>query len=94
LVALLRERWQLASLNAIVCLSAGSPRVQGDEDDSDVEDLDDEYDVDYDDHENQHNAEVMLHGHMSYGRGNDLGMPRSVQTIEPQNPLFTSGSQV
>ena len=75
-------------------LWAGSPRVPGDEDDGDAEDLDDEYDVDYDNHEKHLIAEAMLHGHMSYGRNDDLDMPRSVQTIEPQTPLFTSGPQV
>lgn len=70
----------------------GSPRVPGDDDDDDLEDLDNDYD--YDSHEKQHIAEAMLHGHMSYGRGDAHDMPRSVQTIEPQTPLFTSGPQV
>lgn len=69
----------------------GSPRVPGDDDDDDLEDLDNDYD--YDSHEKQHIAEAMLHGHMSYGRGDAHDMPRSVQTIEPQTPLFTSGPQ-
>ncbi|KAH7436793.1 hypothetical protein KP509_05G036200 [Ceratopteris richardii] len=69
----------------------GSPRVPGDDEDDDVEDLNNDYD--YDSHEKQHIAEAMLHGHMSYGRGDAHDMPRSVQTIEPQTPLYTSGPQ-
>lgn len=59
-----------------------------------MEDLDSDYNLDYDGHEKQHIAEAMLHGHMSYGRGDNHDMPRNVQTIEPQTPLYTSGPQV
>ena len=88
------NRGNVCQMKYFCFISTGSPRVPGDEDYGDAEDLDDEYDIDYDSHEKQQIAEAMLHGHMSYGRGDDRDMPRLVQTIEPQTPLFTSGPQV
>jgi cellulose synthase A len=84
----------LFQINCFCSILAGSPRVPGDEDGDDVDDVHNDYDIDYDNHEKQQIAEAMLHGHMSYGRGDDHDMPRTVQTIEPQTPLFTSGPQV
>lgn len=55
----------------------GSPRVEGDDDEEDVDDIEHEFNMNEDD---QHNkgiknneqiAEAMLHGKMSYGRGPD-----------------------
>ncbi|KAF5469430.1 hypothetical protein F2P56_013505 [Juglans regia] len=47
----------------------GSPRVEGDEDEEDVDDIEHEFKIE--DQRNKHNhiAEAMLHGKMSYGRG-------------------------
>eukprot|EP00249_Psilotum_nudum_P010704 c22707_g3_i1 orf=364-2007(+) len=72
----------------------GSPRVEGDDDEDDVDDLDNEFNIDLDNNEKQQIAEAMLHGHMSYGRGNDHDMPRMVQTVEPQVPFLMSSQSV
>ncbi|KAH7444934.1 hypothetical protein KP509_02G098700 [Ceratopteris richardii] len=56
-----------------------------------MDDLNNEYE--YDSCQKQQIAEAMLHGHMSYGRGDAHDMPRSMQIIEPQTPLFPSGPQ-
>lgn len=70
----------------------GSPRVQGDEDEDDVDDLENEFDFgDHDKQDMQYSVESMLHGHMSYGRGGDMEMPQVRQTMLPQVPLLTNG---
>ena len=88
------NRGNVCQMKYFCFISTGSPRVPGDEDDDDVDHMHSDYDMDYDNHEKQQIAEAMLHGHLSYGRGDDHDMPRTVQTIEPQTPLFTSGPQV
>ncbi|VAI32701.1 unnamed protein product [Triticum turgidum subsp. durum] len=57
----------------------GSPRVEGDEDEEDIDDLEHEFNID-DDKQQQHGAlqnshitEAMLHGKMSYGRASEDG---------------------
>eukprot|EP00249_Psilotum_nudum_P010702 c22707_g1_i1 orf=736-4026(+) len=72
----------------------GSPRVEGDEDEEDVDDLDNEFNITLDNREKQQIAEAMLHGHMSYGRGDNHHMPHMVQTADPQVPLLTNGQSV
>lgn len=47
----------------------GSPRVEGDEDEEDVDDIEDEFKIDNDQNKNKNIVEAMLHGKMSYGRG-------------------------
>ncbi|KAI8570298.1 hypothetical protein RHMOL_Rhmol01G0023600 [Rhododendron molle] len=48
----------------------GSPRVDGDEDEEDVDDIEHEFKIHNDEqNKNKHLAEAMLHGKMSYGRG-------------------------
>lgn len=70
----------------------GSPRVEGDEDEDDVDDLENEFDFgDRDKQDMQYSVESMLHGHMSYGRGGDMEMPQVRQTMLPQVPLLTNG---
>lgn len=70
----------------------GSARVEGDEDEDDVDDLENEFNFgDRDKQDMQYIAEAMLHGHMSYGRGGDTDMPHVVQTTLPQVPLLTNG---
>ncbi|KAL2936425.1 Cellulose synthase A catalytic subunit 7 [UDP-forming] [Bienertia sinuspersici] len=50
----------------------GSPRVEGDEDEEDIDDIEHEFNMD-DERHNQNNqvAQAMLQGKMSYGRGHD-----------------------
>ncbi|KAG5563976.1 hypothetical protein RHGRI_000223 [Rhododendron griersonianum] len=48
----------------------GSPRVDGDDDEEDVDDIEHEFKIHNDEqNKNKHLAEAMLHGKMSYGRG-------------------------
>ncbi|KVI11731.1 hypothetical protein Ccrd_009856 [Cynara cardunculus var. scolymus] len=48
----------------------GSPRVEGDDDEEDVDDIEHEFKIDDDEqNKNKNIAEAMLHGKMSYGRG-------------------------
>jgi cellulose synthase A len=61
----------------------GSPRVQGDEDEEDIDDLEHEFNIDDDKNkqlqqhggavQNSHITEAMLHGKMSYGRASEDG---------------------
>ncbi|KAL3623933.1 Cellulose synthase A catalytic subunit 7 [UDP-forming] [Castilleja foliolosa] len=46
----------------------GSPRVEGDDDEEDIDDIEHEFNID-DQNKNTTIAEAMLHGKMSYGRG-------------------------
>eukprot|EP00249_Psilotum_nudum_P017916 c26549_g2_i1 orf=621-1757(+) len=74
----------------------GSLRVDGDEEEDDVDDLENEFDfASLDDKlDGQYIAEAMLHGHMSYGRGGDHDVPHMMQTLPPQVPLLTNGTMV
>ncbi|KAF5956744.1 hypothetical protein HYC85_003969 [Camellia sinensis] len=47
----------------------GSPRVEGDEEEEDVDDIEHEFKIDDEQNKNNQLAEAMLHGKMSYGRG-------------------------
>ncbi|GFS34861.1 cellulose synthase family protein [Actinidia rufa] len=47
----------------------GSARVEGDEDEEDVDDIEHEFNIEDERNKNKHIAEAMLHGKMSYGRG-------------------------
>ncbi|KAM0040971.1 putative cellulose synthase (UDP-forming) chromatin regulator PHD family [Helianthus debilis subsp. tardiflorus] len=47
----------------------GSPRVEGDDDEEDVDDIEHEFNIDDEHNKNNNIAEAMLHGKMSYGRG-------------------------
>ncbi|KAH0931673.1 hypothetical protein HID58_008790 [Brassica napus] len=47
----------------------GSPRVEGDEDEEDIDDIEDEFNIDDGQDKQKHSAESMLYGKMSYGRG-------------------------
>lgn len=49
---------------------SGSARVEGDEDEEDIDDI--EHEFNYDQQTKQtHKVEAMLHGKMSYGRGHE-----------------------
>lgn len=84
----------LCEMHAFV--NAGSPRVEGDEEEEDVDDLENEFNFDYENEKQngQHIAEAMLHGQMSYGRGDDHDMPHMTHTMLPQVPLLTNGPMV
>ncbi|KAK7833569.1 cellulose synthase a catalytic subunit 7 [udp-forming] [Quercus suber] len=45
------------------------PRVEGDEDEEDVDDIEHEFNMDDERNKHKYQAEAMLHGKMSYGRG-------------------------
>ncbi|KAF8033734.1 hypothetical protein BT93_C0101 [Corymbia citriodora subsp. variegata] len=47
----------------------GSPRVEGDEDEEDIDDIEHEFNIEGEQNKHKHLAEAMLHGKMSYGRG-------------------------
>lgn len=49
----------------------GSPRVEGDDDEEDIDDIEHEFNIDDERNNHSHMAEAMLHGKMSYGRGPD-----------------------
>ncbi|XP_057851232.1 probable cellulose synthase A catalytic subunit 5 [UDP-forming] [Cryptomeria japonica] len=70
----------------------GSPRVEGDEEEDDVDDI--EYEFGFGDRDKQdrhYTAESMLHGQMSYGRGTDMDADQVPQSMMPQVPLLTNG---
>ncbi|OAY81904.1 Cellulose synthase A catalytic subunit 9 (UDP-forming) [Ananas comosus] len=74
----------------------GSPRVEGDEDEEDIDDLEHEFNIDDEQNkqqqqlqENRHITEAMLYGKMSYGRG-----PEDAESNPPQfPPIITSLSR-
>ncbi|KAJ7559354.1 hypothetical protein O6H91_04G081100 [Diphasiastrum complanatum] len=70
----------------------GSPRVEGDEEEDDVDDLENEFGTyyDIDKLDKQHVTEAMLHGHMSYGRA-DHHEVHMMSSPQPVYPLLTNG---
>ncbi|KAK4783042.1 hypothetical protein SAY86_007416 [Trapa natans] len=73
----------------------GCPRVEGDEDEEDIDDIEHEFNVEDDRQEGKHGlvAEALLHGKMSYGRGpNDEGIAgdRSV-SVSGEFPVSSYG---
>ncbi|KAL6656034.1 hypothetical protein ACP70R_006860 [Stipagrostis hirtigluma subsp. patula] len=74
----------------------GSPRVPGDEDEEDIDDLEHEFNIDDEKQQqgagvqNSHITEAMLHGKMSYGRGPDDGTEGN---NTPQIPPIITGSR-
>ncbi|RZC73627.1 hypothetical protein C5167_049107 [Papaver somniferum] len=67
----------------------GSPRVEGDEDEEDVDDIEYEFNIDDDESKKQqHIVESMLHGKMSYGRG-----PEDDENNIQFHPVITSRSR-
>ncbi|XP_057967604.1 cellulose synthase A catalytic subunit 7 [UDP-forming]-like isoform X2 [Malania oleifera] len=63
----------------------GSPRVKGDEDEEDIDDIEHEFDMDDEQNKNDQSAEAMLHGKMSYGRGPDDGEDHDSAQFQPIN---------
>lgn len=58
----------MRSLIFLCTLSLGSPRVEGDEDEEDIDDIEHEFNIEEGQNKQKHVAD-MLHGKMSYGRG-------------------------
>ncbi|RRT70683.1 hypothetical protein GW17_00030624 [Ensete ventricosum] len=70
------------------------PRVAGDEEEDDVDDLENEFNfVGGDQQDSKYMAEVMLQGHGSYGRRVDIKTPHVAHAV-PQVPLLTNGEMV
>lgn len=68
-------------------MDAGSPRVEGDDDEEDTDDIEHEFNID-EQKKNTDIAEAMLHGKMSYGRG-----PEDHDDINAQYPPVISGGR-
>nr|AGX27219.1 cellulose synthase 7 [Populus tomentosa]AGX27225.1 cellulose synthase 7 [Populus tomentosa]AGX27228.1 cellulose synthase 7 [Populus tomentosa] len=49
----------------------GSPRVEGDDDEDDLDDIEHEFIIEDEQDKNKYLTEAMLHGKMTYGRGHD-----------------------
>ncbi|XBH92327.1 hypothetical protein VPH35_083477 [Triticum aestivum] len=74
----------------------GSPRVEGDEDEEDIDDLEHEFNIDDDKQLQQHGAlqnshitEAMLHGRMSYGRASEDGGEGNTTPMVGIPPIIT-----
>jgi cellulose synthase A len=70
----------------LVNYCVGSPRVEGDDDEEDVDDIEHEFKIEDDRNKHKHLAEAMLHGKMSYGRG-----PDDEESSQSQFPPVISG---
>lgn len=76
---------------------AGCARVEGDEEEEGVDDLEDEFNFvgrRRDTQDMQYIAEGMLQGHMTYGRAGDADMLPQVVNTMPAVPLLTNGQMV
>lgn len=72
----------------------GCPRVAGDEEEDGFDDIDNEFSFAGRNREDmQYGAEAMLQGHMRFGRGLDMEMPRGVNSVS-NVPLLTNGEMV
>ncbi|WJZ83638.1 hypothetical protein VitviT2T_003304 [Vitis vinifera] len=75
----------------------GCARVEGDEEEDDVDDLENEFNFvgrRRDTQDMQYIAEGMLQGHMTYGRAGDADMLPQVVNTMPTVPLLTNGQMV
>lgn len=75
----------------------GCARVEGDEEEEDVDDLENEFNFvgrRRDTQDMQYIAEGMLQGHMTYGRAGDADMLPQVVNTMPTVPLLTNGQMV
>ncbi|KAH7546110.1 cellulose synthase A catalytic subunit 7 [UDP-forming] [Ziziphus jujuba] len=64
----------------------GSPRVEGDEDEEDVDDIEQEFKIEDEKKKNEYIVDAMLHGKMSYGRG-----PEDDENAQFPVPVITGG---
>lgn len=83
---------EMRSDSVCKCGNKGSPRVDGDEEEEDTDDLENEFNyTDIDKQDKQQVTEEMLHTHMSYGRDGDVMM----SPMQPRFlPLLTNGQMV
>lgn len=77
----------------MILLSTGSPRVPGDEEEEDTDDLENEFNFELSNQEKEH-VDAMLHGHMSYGGTYDHDLPHHMMHQQPRFPLLTNGQMV
>ncbi|RVX15997.1 putative cellulose synthase A catalytic subunit 5 [Vitis vinifera] len=73
----------------------GCARVEGDEEEDDIDDVDNEFNFEGRGKVDMQGAlaEAMLQGHMTYGRAYDSDLPHVFHTM-PQVPLLTNGQMV
>lgn len=92
-----RNRYHEAELTtSFTCDDEGSPRVEGDEDEEDVDDIEHEFKIEEEQNKkqqqqqqsNKHITEAMLYGKMSYGRG-----PDDEESNTPQFPPIITSSR-
>lgn len=76
----------------------GSPRVEGDEDEDDTDDLENEFDIGGNPHQI---AEAMLSARLNVGRGSEANasaivtpFERDSASVSPNVPLLTYGQEV
>lgn len=81
----------LLFMYSVIVDNVGSPRVTGDDEEDDTDDLENEFNYnDVDKTDSKQIIEEMLHNHMSYGRDGDV----VVTPMQPQYPLLTNGHLV
>lgn len=81
----------LLFIYSVIVDNVGSPRVTGDDEEDDTDDLENEFNYnDVDKTDSKQIIEEMLHNHMSYGRDGDV----VVTPMQPQYPLLTNGHLV
>lgn len=90
-----RNRYHEAELTTSFTCDEGSPRVEGDEDEEDVDDIEHEFKIEEEQNKkqqqqqsNKHITEAMLYGKMSYGRG-----PDDDESNTPQFPPIITSSR-
>ncbi|ERN08733.1 cellulose synthase A catalytic subunit 2 [UDP-forming] [Amborella trichopoda] len=75
----------------------GSPRVEGDEEEEDVDDIENEFDLGgWDWRDSQCDAAAIFHGRLNFGRGSDGGAgieARPLDSVTPGVPLLTYGQE-
>lgn len=76
------------------CWITGSPRVPGDEEEEDTDDLEKEFNIEMDKQGKHHVTEEMLHGHVTYDGTYDHDLPHHMMHQQPQYPLLTNGQSV
>ncbi|KAG6543884.1 hypothetical protein Mapa_014724 [Marchantia paleacea] len=74
----------------------GSPRVNGDDEEEDTDDLDNEFNFQDDKKDQPQQVTDLLHGRMTFGRPDDDNLPPSymMQPMQPQFPLLTNGQPI
>ncbi|RZR84239.1 hypothetical protein BHM03_00011006 [Ensete ventricosum] len=89
-----KNRYHEAALTTSFTCDEGSPRVEGDEDEEGVDDIEHEFKIEEEQNKkqqqqlNKHITEAMLYGKMSYGRG-----PDDEESNTPQFPPIITSSR-